>query len=298
MVKAAENSYPTVPKVVGNARIAKNLEEIADRLERQGNNPFRVRAYRRGAEVVRQCRRPLEELVAEGGVEALQQLPGIGESLAAAIENIVHARPIPLLQELRAGERPERLFTTVADIGPTLAKRIYETLGVRTLGELEAACWDGRLARVDGMGRKRIRAVRESLAGRLRQPDRREPALPHPPADEPEVGELLAIDHQYRELAGRDRLLRVAPRRFNPEGRAWLPILHTTRDGRHYTAMYSNTVRAHEFGALGDWVVIYRDDIKPGGIWTVITSHYGRLKGRRVVRGREEECEALYGSGS
>jgi putative hydrolase len=105
---------------------------------------------------------------------------------------------------------------------------------------------------------------------------------------------LLGIDRQYRDLAVRDRLLRIAPRRFNPEGRAWLPILHAERDGRHYTAMYSNTIWAHELGTLRDWVVIYREDKKLGGTWTVITARMGPLKGKRVVRGREAECAAYY----
>ena len=52
----------------------------------------------------------------------------------------------------------------------------------------------------------------------------------------------------------------IAPRRFNPSGEAWLPILHTTRGARHYTALFSNTARAHRAGRTHDWVVIYGDD--------------------------------------
>jgi hypothetical protein len=224
------------------------------------------------------------------------KLRGIGDSLAAAIEKIIHAKKLPLLSRLRGGGAPERLFSTVADIGPKLAARIHDELGISTLTELEAACWDGRLARVPGMGQKRVRAVRESLAGRFNRPADFRPAghTPTKPQDEPPVADLLDIDRQYRDLAEHDRLMRVAPRRYNPEGKAWLPILHTQRNGRHYTALYSNTSRAHEAGALRDWVVIYRDDKKPGGTWTVITSRLGPLKGRRVVRGREPECAAYY----
>jgi putative hydrolase len=208
---------------------------------------------------------------------------------------VIHAKRLPLLERLRGGGAPERLFTTVADIGPKLAARIHEELGISTLTELEAACWDGRLARVPGMGQKRIRAVRESLAGRFnRGAERPQDVTPLPPDDQPPVEHLLEIDRQYRDLATRDRLLRVAPRRFNPEGSAWLPILHAERNGRHFTALYSNTSRAHELGALRDWVVIYRDDKKLGGTWTVITARVGPLKGRRVVRGRERECAAWY----
>jgi hypothetical protein len=185
----------------------------------------------------------------------------------------------------------------VADIGPKLAAKIHEELGIGTLAELEAAAWDGRLARVPGMGEKRIRAVRESLAGRFHRGPARGPLASKQHSvgpNDPPVAELLDVDQEYRRLAERDRLMRVAPRRYNPEGRAWLPILHADRDGRRYTAMYSNTARAHELGATRDWVVIVRDDQKFAGQWTAITSQMGKLRGRRIIRGREEECAAWY----
>jgi hypothetical protein len=282
-------------QVVTNEQIAETLTEIADKLERQGANPYRVRAYRQGAETVRHCERQLQVILAEKGVRGLLKLRGIGDSLANAIERIIHAKKIPLLERLRGGGAPERLFSTVADIGPKLATRIHEDLGISTLTELEAACWDGRLQRVPGMGPKRVRAVRESLAGRFnRAAERPKDIKPLPPEDQPPVDELLDIDRHYRDLAERDRLMRIAPRRYNPEGKAWLPILHTERDGRQYTALYSNTSRAHELGALRDWVVIFRDDKKIAGTWTVITSRLGPLKGHRVVRGREVECAHYY----
>jgi len=297
VVRAARKTRKLSQKspVVTNEAIAAALTEIAELLERQGANPYRVRAYRQGAETVRHCERPLQLILAEKGVRGLLRLRGIGDSLAAAIEKIIHAKRLPLLERLRGGGAPERLFTTVADIGPKLAARIRDELGISTLSELEAACWDGSLQRVAGMGQKRVRAVRESLAGRFnRGADRPENVTPLPPEDQPPVEVLLDIDRQYRDLAEQDRLLRIAPRRYNPEGKAWLPILHAERNGRHYTALYSNTARAHELGALRDWVVIYRDDKKLGGTWTVITSRVGPLKGRRVVRGREAECSEWY----
>ena len=114
-------------------------------------------------------------------------------------------------------------------------------------------------------------------------------------------GKLLpsahAVDREYRESAAAERLPLIAPRRFNPEGRRWLPILHTTRNSRHYTALFSNTARAHELGRTNDWVVIYCDRGGSDGQWTVVTSRTGVLRGRRVVRGRERECERYYGIG-
>jgi putative hydrolase len=102
------------------------------------------------------------------------------------------------------------------------------------------------------------------------------------------------VDREYREKAKRGKLPRVAPRRFNPTNEAWLPILHTERSGRHYTALYSNTSRAHELGTTKDWVVIYRDDPRGDGSWTVVTGRFGKLGGRRVVRGREADCSAYH----
>jgi DNA polymerase (family 10) len=293
VVKAAKTRRPT--NEATNGFVAARLEEAADLLGRQGANEFRVRAYRRGAETLRAMTQPVGEVWSEQGLPGLMGLPGIGDSLARAIEQTLSTGHMPIVERLRQSGAGARIFATVADIGPKLAERIHEELGIENLPELEAASWDGRLARVPGMGPKRIRAVRESLAGRFHRPPRdlargQDQSTPNPPA----VGELLEIDEHYRSLADRDRLVRVAPRRFNPEGQAWLPILHAEREGQQFTAMYSNTGRAHELGTTHDWVVIYRDKKSGGGQWTVITSRMGRLKGKRVVRGREAECAEWY----
>ena len=108
------------------------------------------------------------------------------------------------------------------------------------------------------------------------------------------IDELLDIDAQYRHLAGEGQLPRIAPRRFNPTGEAWLPVLHTQRHERHYTALFSNTARAHELGTTHDWVVIYRDDPHADGRSTVITSQFGKLRRLRIVPGREGECAAWH----
>ena len=108
------------------------------------------------------------------------------------------------------------------------------------------------------------------------------------------MAELLDIDSEYRLKVAHKRLPTIAPRRFNPTGAAWLPILHTERGPRHYTALFSNTAHAHELGTVQDRVVIYRDDPDGRGQWTVITGRFGKLQGRRIVRGRENECELLY----
>jgi putative hydrolase len=286
--QSAPKTYPT------NAELTAVLRETANLLETQGANPFRVRAYRNAAETVDTLAAPLWNTVEAEGVIGLVRFPAIGRSIAGALAHMIRTGKFPLLERLRGDDAPQRLFATVADVGPKLAQRIHEHLGIETLWELEAAAQDGRLAQVPGMGRKRLRAVRESLAGRFRRP----PPTKSRPTSEMElqapIEELLDVDRQYRELAKKQQLPRITPRRFNPTHEAWLPVLHTERESRHYTALFSNTARAHELGTTQDWVVIYRDDHGNHGQWTVITSNFGKLRGKRIVRGREVECISYY----
>jgi hypothetical protein len=86
----------------------------------------------------------------------------------------------------------------------------------------------------------------------------------------------------------------LTPRRFNPEGRAWLPVLHTEREGWSFHVLFSNTARAHQLGMTHDWVVIFWERDGDENQCTVVTEPRGPLRGRRVVRGREGECARLY----
>jgi putative hydrolase len=111
----------------------------------------------------------------------------------------------------------------------------------------------------------------------------------------PEVNTLLEVDREYRLQAEQGQLQLIAPKRFNPDGKAWLPVLHTDRDGWHFTVLYSNTARAHELKRTRDWVVVYfYDDHHQEGQCTLVTESRGPLAGRRVVRGRELECREFY----
>lgn len=292
-----------------NTEIAACFDEIAELLDAQHANEFRVRAYRQAANMLRALARSVQEIWLQAGLDGLCALPTIGVSLAQSIEQLTTRGQIELLQRLRGETTPASILATVPTIGPVLASRIHKQLQISTLLELQSAAYDGRLAAVPGFGEGRLRAVRESLAGRFHQAGRRaEPvaiSTPETPsasgtfvADEPSVAELLDVDREYRTKAEAERLPKIAPRRFNPTGEAWLPILHTTRNQTHYTALFSNTVRAHELGTTKDWVVIYRDDHDGAGQWTVVTAYFGALKGKRIVRGREAECADYYQSGT
>jgi hypothetical protein len=118
--------------------------------------------------------------------------------------------------------------------------------------------------------------------------------MPEPPGNEPEVADLLAVDEEYRRRSEQRLLPTLAPRRFNPEGERWLPIFRTDRGEWFYRALFSNTALAHRLGATRDWVVIYFDNGTASGQRTVVTETRGDLRGRRVVRGREDECRRHY----
>jgi DNA polymerase (family X) len=279
----------------GNARLADRLREAAALLEAQGASPFRVAAYRRAAETLLGLGEESSEILRAEGPSGLEALPGIGPGIAAALAEMVRTGRWMQLERLRGSADPPALFRSIPGVGPELAQRMHETLHVDTLEALEIAAHDGRLETVPGLGPRRTAAIRASLAAMLGRA--RIAAAFRRPAKAPSVPLVLAVDRAYREAAAAGQLARIAPRRFNPSGEAWLPVLHTSKDGWHFTALYSNTARAHELGRTRDWVVVYfYDDDHAEGQHTVVTETRGPLAGRRVVRGREAEYQELIGT--
>ena len=294
MHDSPDSPNPTVAPSPDNAAVADLLREMAALLQAQGeDNPFRVAAYRHAADTVAALPDSVRALFERDGVAGLDALPTVGPGIAAAIAEIVQTGHWSRLERLRGSAGPEAVFRTIPGVGSALALRLHDDLGVDTLEALELAAHDGRLERLPGIGARRAAAIRASLTQMLDRARRLRRAAGAPSAaDEgPPVALLLDVDREYREGVAADRLPKIAPRRFNPEGRAWLPVLHTRRGDWAFTALYSNTARAHELGREHDWVVIYAEDRahheRP---YTVVTAARGRLAGQRVVRGRESEC--------
>jgi len=286
--RAAAGSLGLATGALENREIASRLDEVAQILTEQGANPYRIEAYRRAARTVRESSESITRVAHERGVEGLDELPGIGERLARSLYLLATMGRLPMLERLRGESDPVELFRTVLGIGTTTAARIHEELGIHSLEELEMAAHDGRLERL-GIGAKRLAGIRDALAGRLGRVRLRARADDTPL---PDIAEILDVDREYRERAARDELPKIAPRRFNPAGESWLPVLHTRRGDRHYTVLFSNTARAHALGRKRDWVVLYVDGMGGERQCTVITSEHGTLCGQRIVRGREEECLA------
>ena len=278
-----------------NEDIAGRLDEVARLLAEQGANRFRVQAYHQAAVVLRGLLRPVSEILAREGVAGLEKLPGIGESIARSIRDMLRHGRLAMLDRLRGEHDPIALFVSVPGIGKKLAWKLHDDLGLETLEQLEDAAHDGRLESVSGLGAKRLAGIRDSLAHRLGKIRKEQPAPP-PTLElgEPSVAELLEVDDEYCREAAAGTLKKIAPRRFNPNREAWLPILHTTRGAHHYTALFSNTARAHQQHKTEDWVVIYYDGRNGEHQCTIITAQFSHMKGMRIVRGREAECEAHY----
>ena len=213
-----------------NRRAAGLLRDTAELLSQQQANPFRINAYRNAADTLESLDTDARVMLRREGQSALIQLPFIGRGLASAIEEIARTGRLSRLDRLHGAMDPERQFQTVPGVGPVLARTIHRALNVDTLEALELASHDGRLQNVPGIGPRRVAAIQVGLASILRRPA--------PPVfrsqQSPSVALLLEVDAEYRGAAAAGRLTKVAPRRFNPEGNAWLPILHTHRDDWHF----------------------------------------------------------------
>jgi hypothetical protein len=278
-----------------NRRIAEIMDEVAGLLEERGEDVHRVRSWRLGAQAVREHPDEMNDVFRWHGRAGLEALPHVGVHLAAVIIELVRTGRCGALDRLRGETSASERFARLPGIGPELGERIHQELGISTLEELEQAAHDGTLLEVPGLGPKRIAGIKDVLATRLAYRAARTHA--GEASTPPPVTLLLEIDREYRRRAAAGELRRIAPRRFNPTGEAWLPILHEDRDGWSFTVLFSNTAQAHRLRRTNDWVIVYyhqagRDEARV----TIVTEAIGALRGRRVIRGRERECAELYAS--
>jgi len=138
---------------VHNADIAADFDELADLLEIEGANPFRIRAYRNAARTMRDLPQDVAAMLAKG--EDLTELPGIGKDLAAKIREIVETGTAAMLEEHRKTV-PVTLveLLKIPGIGPKRVKALYHDLGIRTLDQLQKAAEEGRVRTLQGFGEK------------------------------------------------------------------------------------------------------------------------------------------------
>jgi len=149
---------------VTNADIAAAFEHVADLLEYEGQNAFRIRAYRTAARTIGTLVEPLAGVRGDPN-RRLTDLDGIGADLAAKIEVLLDTGRLPLLDELQA-RVPAVAFELmrVPGLGPKKAKSLVDQLGIGSLQELEAACREGRVAGLKGFGAKTQAAILGNIA--------------------------------------------------------------------------------------------------------------------------------------
>jgi len=151
---------------VHNADIASVFEEIADLLEIENANPFRVRAYRNAARQVEGMGVPVADMVAKN--EDLTELPGIGDDLAAKIREIVETGKCLFLEKLRKKTPPTVTeLLKIPGLGPRRVRALYHELDVQTLEQLARAARDGRIRELPGFGAKTEQTILDAISAHV-----------------------------------------------------------------------------------------------------------------------------------
>jgi DNA polymerase (family X) len=156
---------------IHNSEIAGVFSQIADLLEIEGANEFRVRAYRRAARTIRGYSRTMVDLLDEG--EDLTQISGIGDDLADKIQELVRTGGLSQLDDLH-DRIPSGLaeMLRISGLGPKRVRQIYKELGVTDIDELEMAANRGEIRALDGFGPKTEKAIIKALSDRDAQKER------------------------------------------------------------------------------------------------------------------------------
>ena len=149
---------------MNNVRIAEVFDLIADLLEFQDANPFRVRAYRNGARTIRDYPQQIAAIVA-AGTPALTDISGVGKDLAEKIVTLCTTGKLPMLEELQS-QVPESVLALlrIPGLGPKKAAALYKELNISTLDQLRAACEAHQVRELKGFGAKTEEAILAGMA--------------------------------------------------------------------------------------------------------------------------------------
>ncbi len=147
-----------------NSGIASVFEQVADLLEFQGANAFRIRAYRNAARTIQDLSEPIADIAADSA-RALTDVEGIGKDLAEKINVLLTTGSLPMLEELLS-QIPESVLALlrVPGLGPKRAATLYRELGITTLDQLQAACEAGEVRALKGFGAKTEATILQGLA--------------------------------------------------------------------------------------------------------------------------------------
>ena len=190
---------------MNNSEVSRLLDEMADLLEIQGANSFRIRAYRNASRSIEDLADSIEDL-AKDGVVTLTELPGIGKDIAQKIVTLSETGAIPQLEELREEVPPGVVeMLRIQGLGPKKVKTLFEELNVTTLEDLKAAAETGQVADLKGFGKKTATLILEGLEQIAEAGNRFYLAEAKPVAEEI-VADLLELDSVTQaQIAGSAR---------------------------------------------------------------------------------------------
>ena len=153
-----------------NHEIAQRFQRIADALEVQGENPFKIRAYRNAVEIIDELGEPLSDIAARN---ALEQIPGFGEALVAKTKDFLTRGTTKLYDEVTQTVPQGVLeMAAIPGIGPKTVKTLWETLGVASVSELETAAQQEKIRAVSGFGAAKEQKILEAIARSRRLSER------------------------------------------------------------------------------------------------------------------------------
>lgn len=227
---------------VQNAEIADIFDRLADLLEIERANPFRVRAYRNGARTIRGHARSMADLLDQG--KDLSQLPNIGADLSGKIRTIVDTGRLPLLEEVES-RTPAALgeLMKIEGLGPRRVRALHEQLDIQDLDDLRRAAREGRIRELEGFGPRTEQLLRERLE-RFAGSERRTRLI-----DAEQIAGPL-IEHLKRGKGVKDIALAGSYRRCK-ETVGDLDILVTARKGTTVMADFINYDRVQEVISRG-----------------------------------------------
>jgi DNA polymerase (family X) len=206
---------------VYNSDVAEIFGQVADLLDIEGANEFRVRAYRNAARTITTLSRNVADMVEEGA--DLTELQGIGEDLAGKIEEIVKTGTLQQLQEIKQRTPAELAeMLDIAGLGPKRVQAIYKDLEITTLDELQEAAKEGEIRELEGFGEKTEQNILDELE---REPEKERTLLS---VAEEYVGPLVGY---LREVEGVEQVKVAGSYRRRKETVGDLDFLATGEEG-------------------------------------------------------------------
>ncbi|GBE57253.1 DNA polymerase/3'-5' exonuclease PolX [bacterium BMS3Abin01] len=224
-----------------NRQIAATLDRLADLMELDGANIYKIVAHRKAAHRIAESNFSIEALADEG---RLTELPDIGEKIAAKVEEMVTTGRIAELDEYSRKFPPDLVdLQRVQGIGPKTTRKVWEELGVSSLDELEAAARAGQVAGLPGMGKKTEANLIKAIE-RLRERSGRMPLGEVLPVAEEAAAALSRLPQSHHvTLAGSVRRMKETVKDVD--------IIATAADPRELTRAFANLPMVAEVIAAG-----------------------------------------------